>query len=114
MLSAGLLGGPGIGYTQDRHAAANLQQVASDAYQRVKAEQTNHFLFFDPVQGLDGQKVAVVTEKDPATGNPAPATTLKNDLAKKPDEQSLVALNQWYTTVEQPHVLSQLYLPLLV
>jgi MFS family permease len=103
MLSAGFLGGPGIGYTQDRHASANLQQVAPDAYERVKAEQTNHFLFFQPVQGLDGAKVAVITEKD-KDGNPAPAATLTADLQKKPDDKGLQALYQWYTTVAKPHV----------
>lgn len=103
MLSAGFLGGPGIGYTQDRYASTNLQHSAPDAYQRVKAEQTNHFLFFDPVQGLDGQKVAVVTETDPA-GKPVPAASLRADLAKKPNDKALGDLNHWYTTVEEPHV----------
>jgi hypothetical protein len=104
MLSAGLLGGPGIGYTQDRHASQNLQAVAPDAYGRVKSNESNGFLFFEKVQGLDGAKVAVITEKDPATGASTPAKTLTGDLKVKPDDKNLLALNQWYTTVEQPHV----------
>ena len=34
MLSAGLLGSPGIGYTQDRNASALLQHASPDAYAR--------------------------------------------------------------------------------
>jgi len=103
MLSAGFLGGPGIGYTQDFHASHNLQAVAPAAYDRVKSDKLNHFLVFPAVQGLDGQKVDVVLDKD-AAGNPAPAATLKSDLAKKPNDESLQKMNAWYTNVEAPYV----------
>jgi MFS family permease len=95
MLSAGFLGGPGIGYTQDRHASQNLQQVAPATYDRVKAADENHFLAFDPIKGLDGQKVAVIGDK---------GAQLKDDLSKKPNDANLQKLNDWYTTVEAPHV----------
>lgn len=63
MLSAGLLGGPGIGYLQDRHASQDLQANAPAVYDEYKAEGTNRFLFFAPVQGLDGSKAGPVMEK---------------------------------------------------
>ena len=63
MLSAGLLGGPGIGYLQDRHASNDLQANAPAVYEAYKAEGTNSFLFFAPVQGLDGSKAGPVMEK---------------------------------------------------
>ncbi len=63
MLSAGLLGGPGIGYLQDRHASNNLQANAPAVYEEYKADGTNSFLFFAPVQGLDGSKAGPVMEK---------------------------------------------------
>ena len=63
MLSAGLLGGPGIGYLQDRHASQNLQANAPAVYEEYKAQGTNSFLFFAPVQGLDGSKAGPVMEK---------------------------------------------------
>lgn len=63
MLSAGLLGGPGIGYLQDRHASNDLQAKAPAVYEEYKAEGTNSFLFFAPVQGLDGSKAGPVMEK---------------------------------------------------
>ena len=63
MLSAGLLGGPGIGYLQDRHASNDLQANAPAVYDEYKADGTNSFLFFAPVQGLDGSKAGPVMEK---------------------------------------------------
>jgi len=63
MLSAGLLGGPGIGYLQDRHASNDLQANAPAVYEEYKAQGTNSFLFFAPVQGLDGSKAGPVMEK---------------------------------------------------
>ena len=63
MLSAGFLGGPGIGYTQDRQAAAQLQAENPQAYQAVKADEPNQFLFFKPVEGLNQAKVAVIADK---------------------------------------------------
>ena len=63
MLSAGLLGGPGIGYVQDRYASEHLQANAPAVYEEYKAEGTNRFLFFRAVQGLDGSRAGPVMEK---------------------------------------------------
>lgn len=63
MLSAGFLGGPGIGYTQDRFASQNLREKSLDLYEQYAADGTNHFLFFPEVQGLDGSKMGPVLEK---------------------------------------------------
>lgn len=59
MLSAGLLGGPGIGFKQDYFASAQLKQEAPDAYQRYAAENENTFFGFK-VKGLDGSKTAIL------------------------------------------------------
>ncbi|MBI3838880.1 MAG: MFS transporter [Planctomycetia bacterium] len=66
MLSAGLLGGPGIGYTQDVYASAKLQQLAPSVYETVKAHEVNSFLFFGPVSGFDGS----IVERLAREGNP--------------------------------------------
>jgi hypothetical protein len=95
MLSAGFLGGPGIGYTQDYHAKAQLVQTDQAAYDRVKADDENKFLVFPAIKGLNSAKADVIGDK---------GAQLADDLKKKPDDKSLVALNTWYTTVEQPHV----------
>ena len=63
MLSAGLLGGPGIGYLQDSYASQDLQESAPAVYEEYKAEGANRFLFFPAVQGLDGSKSGPVMEK---------------------------------------------------
>jgi MFS family permease len=62
MLSAGLLGGPGIGYKQDYFASKYLQNADRPAYERYKADKPKPFLFFPPVIGLDGTKVATLAD----------------------------------------------------
>ena len=62
MLSAGLLGGPGIGYKQDYFATEDLQKVSSTTYDRYKVEQPKGFLMFPKIAGLDGQKVATLND----------------------------------------------------
>lgn len=65
MLSAGLLGGPGIGYFQDRYASENLQQASPELYAEYKAGgDPKRFLLFEEVQGLDGQKLGRVVAKE--------------------------------------------------
>jgi MFS family permease len=64
MLSAGLLGGPGIGYNQDHHAAKTLQEKAPAVYEQYKSPTSNRFLVWE-TQGLDGTKVGGVRAKAP-------------------------------------------------
>jgi MFS family permease len=61
MLSAGLLGGPGIGFLQDQNASANLAQANTAVYERYKAPKENEFLWMKTV-GLDGAKVGVLED----------------------------------------------------
>lgn len=65
MLSAGLLGGPGIGYTQDYFASKYLQEKNEAAYEQFVAEDEHAFLFFPSIAGLDGSKVGALMEKSP-------------------------------------------------
>jgi MFS family permease len=61
MLSAGLLGGPAIGFKQDYFASNELKQKAPAVYERYKAPKPNEFLGLH-VQGLDGAKVGVLED----------------------------------------------------
>jgi len=61
MLSAGLLGGPGIGFKQDKFASEKLQEKSEVTYARYKAEKENKFLVFT-TNGLDGAKVATLLD----------------------------------------------------
>jgi MFS family permease len=68
MLSAGLIGGPGLGYSKDRFAAEELKAQNAAVYDQVKAENVSKFLFFSPVNAIDGKKLAdakAATEKTP-------------------------------------------------
>lgn len=62
MLSAGALGGPGIGYKQDYFASHQLQDVAPETYARVKAPNENQFLFFPAITGIDGSASAMLAD----------------------------------------------------
>ncbi len=68
MMSAGLLGGPGLGYAKDRFTVEHLQQTAPAVYEANKAEKAGSFLTFKPVTGLDGTKLSEAqkaTDKTP-------------------------------------------------
>ncbi|MBT5901497.1 MAG: MFS transporter [Opitutaceae bacterium] len=58
MLSAGLLGGPGLGYSKDRYAAEALQESNPAIYAEVKNAEPSNFVFLDPVFAIDGTKLA--------------------------------------------------------
>ena len=60
MLSAGLLGGPAIGYKQDYFASKNLEEKSKDAYARYAVSDPKGFLFLPAIKGLDGAKVGVL------------------------------------------------------
>lgn len=66
MLSAGILGGPGIGYTQDRFAAEFLHEKHPAVHQEYVSDSKQGFLFFREVAGLDGAKVGALLAKNPA------------------------------------------------
>jgi MFS family permease len=58
MMSAGLLGGPGLGYAKDRFTAEHLMTTAPAVYEQYKAPVPSRFLFLDEVTGLDGTKLS--------------------------------------------------------
>ena len=58
MMSAGLVGGPGLGYAKDRFTVEHLKQTDGALYEANKAAKPASFLFFDEVTGLDGTKLS--------------------------------------------------------
>jgi hypothetical protein len=74
MMSAGLLGGPGLGYAKDRFTAEHLNTTAPAIYEQYKAPTPSRFLFLEEVHGLDGTKLSA-------------AQTSK---AKTPEQQTVV------------------------
>ncbi len=80
MLSAGFLGGPGIGYKQDFFASSHLKANAPEVYQEFKAPNENRFLFFPPIVGLEGSKVAAVRNTPADQRTPAQVKVHDADL----------------------------------
>lgn len=58
MMSAGLLGGPGLGYAKDRYTVEHLKETNEALYDANKASSESKFLFLEPVTGLDGTKLS--------------------------------------------------------
>lgn len=101
MLSAGLLGGPGIGYKQDYFASEQLVRLSEETYDRYVAEGEKRFLMFPPVRGLDSAKVAVV--RDPGgPGKDLEQTVERLDQLGVPNAQ-VAALNEWWRTEGKPN-----------
>ena len=83
MLSAGLIGGPGLGYAKDRFAGEELKKADEALFAEYKAEKPSEFLNLDftAAYGLDGKKLgesndrlaAVRKEIDAAKGDPKTA-----------------------------------------
>jgi MFS family permease len=87
MLCAGLLGGPGIGFDQDTHAARQLMSEHPEVYKRYAAEAPNTFLFFQTT-GLDGAKVGVLDDGG-------------KDLAKQnQSDPNIAKLSAWWATAK--------------
>ncbi|MFD0892556.1 MFS transporter [Luteolibacter ambystomatis] len=64
MLSAGLIGGPGLGYSKDRFAGEELNKTNPAVYAEYKAEKPSTFLNIKATEafGLDAKKLAAAKE----------------------------------------------------
>ncbi|MBL8848917.1 MAG: MFS transporter [Planctomycetaceae bacterium] len=63
MMSAGLVGSPGLGYFKDRYTGEALQASNPELYAEYKAATTSKFLIFPEATGLDGKKLGDVQQK---------------------------------------------------
>ena len=57
MLSAGLIGGPGLGYAKDRFTSESLNATAPAVYAANKSATESKFLFLAPVTAVAGDKL---------------------------------------------------------
>jgi hypothetical protein len=98
MLSAGLLGGPGIGYKQDKFASENLQAASAETYDRYKAASPSNFLNIGEIYGIDGAKKGVILDgKGPGTELAATVELLAKDNREIADVTKLAA---WWETAK--------------
>jgi MFS family permease len=63
MMSAGLIGAPGLGYAKDRFAGEALKEEKAALFDQYKADRPSKFLFFAGSTGLDGKKLGAIQEK---------------------------------------------------
>lgn len=94
MLSAGLLGGPGIGFKQDKFASEKLQQISPETYDRFKAEKENQFLVFT-TKGLNGTKVSTLGDKGQKL---AGEMEILNQAGEQ--DENLEGLSSWWSDAQ--------------
>ena len=89
MLSAGLIGGPGLGYCKDRFAGEELKKADSALYEEYKAAAPSKFLNIESTAalGLDGKKLGEAKEAKEKT--PAQKTVVEAD--QRGDRRTLKA-----------------------
>jgi hypothetical protein len=63
MMSAGLVGSPGLGYAKDRFASAELERINPTVYAQYQVPEPKGWLFFGKVQPIDGKKLGEVQGK---------------------------------------------------
>ena len=80
MMSAGLIGSPGLGYFKDRYAGEELKQVDANLYEQFKAEKSSKFLSFPEVTGLDGTKLGELKEIAEEERTPDQVTVAEADI----------------------------------
>ncbi|MCB1234978.1 MAG: MFS transporter [Verrucomicrobiae bacterium] len=87
MMSAGLIGSPGLGYAKDRFAGEELKKEDAALYDAYKADKGSKFTIFDEVVGLDGKKLGEA--KGAETKTPEQQKVVDADI--RGDRRTLVA-----------------------
>ena len=95
MISAGILGGPVIGYQQDFAASTELKQTSPPAYDRYKTDAPTAPLPLLPkIAGLDNAKWGVLSDD---------GQKLAADLDLDAQNKNLKELMNWWQMEGQPH-----------
>lgn len=110
MLSAGLLGGPGIGYMQDVAASGKLKALNGSLYEQYIAQEQNSFLFFPPTDALDGKKVGEIKNLKTEEGYDA----LNEDQKKVFDASMYGGQRALFWTAAVPTLMAIGYLILII
>ncbi len=94
MMSAGLIGAPGLGYAKDRFASEALERDQPAIYATHKATTPSQFLVFKDVTGIDGTKLGAITEK---------VKKAREDLLKAGTDDPKAALDKLTTEERAVH-----------
>jgi hypothetical protein len=89
MMSAGLIGSPGLGYAKDRFASEELIQADATVYANNKSKSPSKFLFFEEVNGIDGRRLGEIKAIAPAQRSTEDQTVVAADM--RGDRRTLVA-----------------------
>ena len=63
MMSAGLIGSPGLGYFKDRYSGEALKAADVKSYESNKADKPSKFLIFPDAVGIDGKKLGAAQKE---------------------------------------------------
>jgi MFS family permease len=96
MMSAGLIGAPGLGYAKDRFAGEALKTTDAAVFEQNKASQPSAFMpfVFAEATGLDGKKLGEVQKK---------LTEARDELASAGNKDPLAALDRLTPTERKLH-----------
>ena len=91
MMSAGLIGSPGLGYAKDRFAGTELQNANPAIYAQYRSLTPSKWLFFEQVNGVDGKKLGDVKSALSRVRQTDPKGTLDAALDKlQPDQKTVL------------------------
>ena len=81
MMSAGLIGTPGLGYFKDRYAAEELQKADAELFTEWKdAEKKSKFLLFDEIEPVNAKRLEEAKKTAVDTRTEAQATVVAADI----------------------------------
>jgi MFS family permease len=115
MLSAGLLGGPVIGYNQDFYASQNLTEKSPPTAERFQVAEPSgiwYLPFLPKIRGLDGARVAILTEKDGEADLNKRVANLEAEGKTLAADPNLSGLVDWweaakgYASIDKPLVIA--------
>ena len=86
MMSAGLIGGPGLGYAKDRFSSEALATANPAVYETSKSGKPSKFLVFREITPIDGDKMGAVQAKLKDLRKADPKTAL---AGLSPEERAL-------------------------
>jgi MFS family permease len=81
MMSAGLIGSPGLGYFKDRYAAEELKKADTEVFTEWKdTEKKSAFLQFDAIEPIDGKRLEAAKKTPVDDRTEAEATVVAADI----------------------------------
>src|SRR6185437_14181344 len=80
MMSAGVFGGPGLGYAKDRFASQALEKSNPAVYQEYKSSASSSFLGMGSITPIDGKKLGDAQAVDKDKRTPAQQAVVDADI----------------------------------